>query len=316
MNEQGLKKFKKGHIPWNKGISPPEEQRRKHSDFMKEYYKTHIHPMKGKKQSKEFIEKCKISQLKKVERNEAEPPEVMDSDWAKLMGYLLSDGYWGKGQTLKFTNNNTFFINEVKDLAKAKGFFISERAKNKGFDVHLKVVEKVGQNLVRVNGKLVEAIWRAHFRKWGIYDRDSLGIILELPKEIQISFLQGYFNGDGYLWIGKDRSQENRITRIEIAFCIGIHKKLAEDMQKMLTKLGILSIIKSEWMNKSTRPFYRVLVGKRASQKKLIVLLDDSKYPQKFAKAKELMKTEKPNYSRRHLKVRERDACQLQLEGY
>jgi intein/homing endonuclease len=279
-----------GKTPWNKGISPSEEQRKKQSEFMKEYYKTHSSPMKGKKQSKETIEKCRISQLKRVERNNVKSEEI-DLDWAKLIGYLLSDGYWGKGQTLKFVNNNLSYIEEVKDLAKKKGFFIAERDKNDGVEIHLKVFEKVGQNFG--NSKILEAVWRAYFRSWGIYDRDSLGIILNLPKQIQISFLKGYFNGDGYLWIGKDRSKENRITRIEIGFCIGIHKTLAEDIQKMLSKWGINSAIKSEWMEKSTRPFYRVIISKRESGKKLIHLLEDSKYPKKFERAKSLMKTER-----------------------
>ena len=149
-----------------------------------------------------------------------------------------------------------------------------------------------------IKSKISEAIWRAQFRKWGIYNRDSIGIILGLPKEVQISFLHGYFNGDGYLWVGKDRSQESRITRIEIGFCVGIHKRLAEDIQKMLFKWGINSLIKSEWMEKSTRPFYRVLISKRESGKHLISLLDWSKYPEKFDKAKNLMKMEKARYSR------------------
>ncbi len=294
ISEETRKKMS-GRTPWNKGISPSEEQRKKQSEFMKEYYKTHSSPMKGKRQSKETIEKCRISQLKRVERNSIKS-EKIDLDWAKLIGYLLSDGYWGKGQTLKFVNNNISYIEEVKKLAKKKGFFIAERNKNEGVEIHLKVFEKVGQNVA--NSKIMEATWRAYFRNWGIYNRDSIGIIFDLPKEIQISFLQGYFNGDGYLWIGKDRSYENRITRIEIGFCIGIHKKLAEDIQKMLLKLGIISVIKNEWMNKSTRPFYRVIISKRESGKRLIELLDDSKYPEKFNKAKRLMELEKARYSK------------------
>ena len=125
-----------------------------------------------------------------------------------------------------------------------------------------------------------------------------MGIILNSPKAIQVAFLQTYFNGDGYLWVGKDRSHENRITRVEIGFCIGIHKRLAEDVQNMLSSWGIKSIIKSEWMKKSTRPFYRVLVSKRESGRSLIDLLDDSKYPEKFDKAKVLMNLEKASYSK------------------
>ena len=289
LSEEQIKKMS-GRIPWNKGISPSEETRKKISESTK----GRISPMKGKHPSSESIEKGRLTRLKLVDRHERVEEEI-DSGWARLLGYLLSDGYWGKGQTLKFVNNNLSYIEEVKNLAKEKGFFIAERRKNDGIEVHLKVFEKVGQNVTK--SRVSEAIWRAYFRNWGLYNRDSLGIILKLPKDIQISFLQGYFNGDGYLWVGKDRGYENRITRIEIGFCIGIHKRLAEDIQKMLSKWGVISIIKSEWMKKSTRPFYRVLISKRESGKKLIYLLYDSKYPPKFAKAKELMEIENAKYS-------------------
>ena len=66
----------------------------------------------------------------------------------------------------------------------------------------------------------------------------------------------------------------------------------------MLSRLGIISIIKNEWMKKSTRPFYRVIISKRVSGKKLIELLEDSKYPEKFNKAKKLMETEKARYTK------------------
>ncbi|MEK6932555.1 MAG: hypothetical protein AABW56_02045, partial [Nanoarchaeota archaeon] len=122
--------FKKRRIPWNKGKRGLQ-----------------VAWNKGKKSSKETIEKQRIawkkafmsnpevrkklseSQLKRVDRNEGENQSI-DSNWAKLIGYLLSDEYWGKGQTLKFVNNNVSFIEEVKKLAKEKGFFIRERTKN------------------------------------------------------------------------------------------------------------------------------------------------------------------------------------------
>lgn len=286
-----------GRKPWNVGISPSKEQIKKQSKSLKKYYETHDGPNLGKKVSEEVIEKLRLAQLSRVDRNVSiDFLQEVDSKWAKLIGYLLSDGYWGKGQSLKFVNNNINFINEVKKLAKEKGFFIAERPKNNGLEIHLKVFEKIGQNVV--GHTISEAVWRAQFRDLEIYGRDRLGKILELPEEMQIAFLQGYFNGDGYLWIGKDRSHEHRITRIEIGFCIGIHKTLAEDVQKLLQNFGILSTIKTELMAKSTRPFYRVLVSKRESGKRLIKLLDDSKYPEKFNRAKKLMDSENARFSK------------------
>ncbi|MEK6905498.1 MAG: NUMOD3 domain-containing DNA-binding protein [Nanoarchaeota archaeon] len=92
-----------GRIPWNKGISPSEETRKKIS----ESNKGRTSPMKGKKPSAETIEKSRLSHLKLVNRSQGVTfSENLDTDWARLLGYLLSDGYWGKNQTLKFVNNN------------------------------------------------------------------------------------------------------------------------------------------------------------------------------------------------------------------
>jgi|SRR3989344_763571 len=75
----------KGQIAWNKDIPASEESKQKHSVFMKEYYRTHKHPMKGKiftteqrmnvsvAQKKRFAnpeENKKISETRKVRINE------------------------------------------------------------------------------------------------------------------------------------------------------------------------------------------------------------------------------------------------------
>lgn len=52
--------FKKGDTI-RKGTKLPEKQKKEHSDFMKEFYKTHKHPMIGKKSSEETKKKLRES---------------------------------------------------------------------------------------------------------------------------------------------------------------------------------------------------------------------------------------------------------------
>ena len=67
-HKRKLSEVHRGKAPWNKGKKGvfSEEIRKKHSDFMKNYYQTNKHPMLGRKQSKESIEKSRASRKKRL----------------------------------------------------------------------------------------------------------------------------------------------------------------------------------------------------------------------------------------------------------
>ena len=81
----------KGRTSWRKGIPVSEENKKRHSDFMKEYYKTHKHPMLGRKPSKESIEKANESR-KKLMLN----PEFRK----KLSEFHKGQIAWNKGKVM------------------------------------------------------------------------------------------------------------------------------------------------------------------------------------------------------------------------
>lgn len=233
-------------------------------------------------------------------------------EWAKLLGYLFSDGYWSKGQSLKFTNNNEDFLEEVRSIWDDMGAYTSKRKKNDGYDLYLKEYENVGDNIFSSDARGIrveKCSWRAKFEELGITDKDTLGELQSLTKNELKEFIRGFFNGDGYLWY---RERANRISRIEIGFSVGNSERIARELQFILWRLGIYSGIKSEMMEGGIGEFYRVLVSQRNEVSKLIEILDDKKYPDKFSKAKNLIREENLAYKRyldtnegRWVKVRE-----------
>jgi len=49
----GRTHFKKGQIGWSKDVPLSDERKKKHSEYMQEYYKIHKHPNKKRKSSEE-----------------------------------------------------------------------------------------------------------------------------------------------------------------------------------------------------------------------------------------------------------------------
>jgi len=208
---------------------------------------------------------------------------------AKLLGYLCSDGYVsGEGQSLKFTNTNFHFIDEVRRLSKAFPDIKPHLyKKGKGWDLLLTTYHGSRKNSLKDYIKELKIT------------KDSFGKIVEGDKNSLIDFLQGFFNGDGYLTLYQNR--RNRKDIYLIGFCIGTSKRKAYEMQYILWKLGIRSHIREESYKKSQKYFYRVVVDRNSSEK-LLHLLDWSKYPLKFYKAS-LIKTIKARNNKEWLSV-------------
>jgi hypothetical protein len=189
----------------------------------------------------------------------------------KLFGYILSDGYFAKGQTPKFTNVNELFLSEVEALSPWPTRRVSKR---NAYDILFTDSDKSTCN------PLVSQLKSA-----GVWNKDTFGEVLTYSETDTKEFISGYFNGDGYLFLRKSIQRYG----VQIGFCIGLSERRAYEMQYILWKLGVYSYVKSELMSKSTAPFYRVLISSHESVLKLIDFLDHSKYPAKFTKAREIL---------------------------
>jgi hypothetical protein len=116
-----------------------------------------------------------------------------------------------------------------------------------------------------------------------------------------ISFLQGYFNGDGNLMVYDKK--EYRKTVI-LTFYVGIHKRQAYELQYMLWRLGISSQVTFRKRAKGIKGCYQVRISGNESYKKIINVLDPVKYPENFEHAKEVINSIE---SQNHFKESQRE---------
>ena len=207
----------------------------------------------------------------------------------KFLGYMMSDGYYAPKQSPKFTNNNELFLKETEAyVAKKWGLRCNRRKKGNGYDVHF----------VRSHGTSEANPIDLYLKSLNIYpSKDTFGDIVRFDKQGLIGFIQGYFNGNGYLSkIENKRAKE----RYEMGLAIGLSRNQAYEMQYILWRLGVLSYVKSEWMKTSTAPFYRVCVNGSVSMLKMIKMLDWVKYPQKFIEAVNKIRIPNGRFERYH----------------
>lgn len=197
----------------------------------------------------------------------------MGMDMAKLFGYMYSDGYYTNRQSPKFVNLNESFISKVAQLAVKS--YPQLNPTYSGYDTRLFLITKHGST----QNPLIDYI-----RENDLMNNNTFGSIQNLKTDELWQFVRGYFNGDGCLWTKKRPDRDG--YRTEIGFAIGLSERKAYEFQYMLWRLGVSSVVKKEWMNKSTNWFYRVLVSKKKDLSILLDKLDNSKYPHKFKLAK------------------------------
>jgi len=191
-------------------------------------------------------------------------------NFAKLLGYLMSDGYFSETQSVKFTNVNKDLLEDVVRLS----FDVAEQ-----FAFSLKFYQKGnGQDVMftGVHGKN-QSLFKDKLRELGVIDRTTFGK-LQLLKEDELGeFIKGYFNGDGTLIFA---------NRAYVAFYVGVHKRQAVELQFMLWRLDISSSIKHRKRAADHEGCWEVTVGDRRSLLKLLSILEDRKYPEKFKEAR------------------------------
>jgi hypothetical protein len=223
----------------------------------------------------------KLDEIKKLKRPRV---QFIDSkigglnlgeEYFRFFGYMLSDGYWGKKQSPKFTNVNTEFIEEMKGFSRELyGIEPKIRSKGNGYDLHF--TQSHGTS---TKNPIIEDI-----ETLGVFDKNTFGNIQASTNECLKQFIGGFFNGDGYLSL---RYTKDRNPKIELGFAVGTCKRKAVEFQFMLWKLGIFSYVKEEMNNNK---FYRVMVnGNQDNLTRALDILPTNKYPKKFKTARKIL---------------------------
>lgn len=210
-------------------------------------------------------------------------------DFAKLLGYLMSDGYFAERQSASFANTRESILSDVAEIGARvgaeMGFKVNARATQSATALYL-----VGRHGSR------QSLLLDRLREMGLMNRDTLGPIQNFPEAELAAFIQGYFNGDGTLTIPKVAGMV-KAPQVRVSFYVGIHERQARELQFILWRLGVNSHIRYRLRapkgSKEIPPGYQgcweIEVGETRSVKKLIAFLDDRKYPERFAKAREIL---------------------------
>lgn len=167
---------------------------------------------------------------------------------AKFLGYMLTDGYFGKsGQTPKFTSNTIEYINEVKELSKELFGYdcvIKKRQEANAFDCYITDSDKGTSNLCNKfcsDYNITDAK----------YNRKKLPDIINTLDEESIGvFINRLFAGDGCVstWSSKTRPNSGEIK------LTSQHRTFIEDIQVILLKKDIHSFIKYEQRPSPSNP--------------------------------------------------------------
>ncbi|MBI2564942.1 DNA gyrase subunit B [Candidatus Woesearchaeota archaeon] len=205
----------------------------------------------------------KVNPLKiylEIENNEIKLKVKFDKELAYLLGWYLGDGCVSKGKK----NPHRFCLNIGKDknvyfeklslmLQNTLGCnFILDKKGNCSILHFNSYTFELLLNYFGLNGK------KAH-------EKFIPGVLFNVKKEIQISFLKGLLQSDGYAYIGKKRGKNSKHL---IGHCT-VSKRLMEGLVFLYRQLGLLpSVITS----KSKDHYYKGVLIKSNYEKYDIML--------------------------------------------
>ena len=163
-------------------------------------------------------------------------PKILTKKLARLLGYLVGEGYTTKKNTTRFSNTENFIIKDVKNILKdtfGLNLIHYRTDKPQDFWIHSvwfrQFLEKIGVNYGKSNSKEIPEI------------------ILRAPKEVVVEYLRGYFEAEG--------SPIPSNHRVEVSTA---SKKMAKQLHILLLNLGIASGLREIFNKKFKKFYYRI----------------------------------------------------------
>lgn len=201
----------------------------------------------------------------------------LDKDLAYLLGWYIGDGCASKGKK----NPNRFSLSIGKDKKIYLGRI--KKAIKKSLDCNIILDKKGSCRIIHFNSFSFDLL----LKKFGLekkyaHNKFIPNEIFNLKKDLQVSFLKGYLQSDGYAFVGNARGKANK----PIIGHTTVSKKLMEGTVFLYRQLGILpSIIKSKQKDhyhknkliKSNHHKYDIIVGSIKQLKKARNIWEDHK---------------------------------------
>ena len=192
-------------------------------------------------------------------------PREINTDMARFLGYIISEGRTNKGNQIWFVNEDERVVNDYVSCARA------------AFGVKAKVFryKKAAQDVLIFSHALCQFLEKAFGIVVGGGSRDKRvpQQIFSADESIVTSFLSSLFEGDGY--VSLDR-KGGTLPFIEYT---SASKELAEGVAGLLLRLGVVSLIRQKnkaatnTKTKTKRAYYSVYVYGMENVKKLAGLL-------------------------------------------
>lgn len=205
---------------------------------------------------------------KKFDHNSKSIPSKikLDSDFLRLIGYYLSEGYYSD----KITKTHLAFcfnLNEnnlVQDVVR-----ISEKIF--GITPIIKKNETQHSQVVYINNVFVVRLFKELFES-GAKNKDIPELFMKLPLEKQKSLIYGIWKGDGFF-----------NTRIPRGGYSTISKELVHKLKILLLRQGIIPSIytekeKTDKKGQKHQECYRIHVGDKESTTKLAKIIEVTFY--------------------------------------
>lgn len=149
--------------------------------------------------------------------------DSFNEDSAFIMGLLVADGYFGENR-ISFTNNEEKLIelvsNYLKDVSGSEVKHYKDERNNGTLTIHLN------------NKNYVESFYeKNNIKKGSARDKVVPKAIMSAPKEVQLSFLSGYFEPESYI---------HETKGVEV---ISASNELLKQIQLMLRNIGVVSTL-------------------------------------------------------------------------
>ncbi|WP_456374034.1 nucleotide sugar dehydrogenase [Methanocaldococcus sp.] len=184
----------------------------------------------------------------------------IDKDFARLIGYYLSEGWistdYGRNNIIRkrlgicFGAHEKEYINDAKNILNKLGIKYIEKIRNGSHSIIIssKILAEIFENVLNCGTNC--------------YNKNIPPQIFKGSKEIKWEFLKGLFRGDG----GIVRLNNNKHLNIEFAT---VSKKLAQSLLILLQSLGIIASVKKCYNNKSTTLTYVIRINGLEQVKKI-----------------------------------------------
>jgi replicative DNA helicase len=188
-------------------------------------------------------------------------PEVTNStyigsEWAKLLGYILSDGSCSIGQSLKFTNIKEEYLIEFEQIIHTLGVGTKRYKKGNGYDI-IVTNGRTGRS-----NKILQQIEEYGMRQ-SKASKDIPDVVMSLCNIDLSLFINRLFAGDGYI------STFYRTGRTTSKSEIGIGMPSLSFLQKLQTLLyrfGVDSYINEEINGKKQQTrFWKLRISNKQS---------------------------------------------------